>query len=135
MSEVQEGGCQCGHVRYQLFGQPLRVGVCYCSECQRHSGGAFSMNVIVRDNSFRIVAGEVKRFSRVADSGRSVECAFCPECGTRIFHVPQFLPGVVNVKAGTLDDPSKLAPTIEVFAKRKPAWLSIDVKESHQQQP
>jgi hypothetical protein len=131
----REGGCQCGHIRYRVTGQPLRVALCYCQECQRHSGSAFSMNMIVRDSDFEIVAGSVKRFSRAADSGRTVECAFCPECGTRILHLPEFAPGIVNVKAGTLDDASDLRPAVEVFAKRKPGWLSVaDLKESHQGQ-
>ena len=132
MRDLGSGGCQCGAVRYRSVGAPLRIGLCYCSECQRHSGSAFSMSVILPEQSFELTSGSLKRFVRKADSGRNVECAFCPECGTRIFHRPEFLPGMINLKPGTLDDPSGIAPTAEVFASRKPAWLSVaGIIESH----
>lgn len=133
--KARDGGCQCGQLRYRVSGEPLRIGICYCSECQHHSGSAFSLNMILRVGDFTITRGTVKRFSRTADSGRPVECAFCPDCGTRIFHVPSYLDNVVNVKPGTLDDASGLSPTIELFAARKPAWLSVSgLSESRQHQ-
>ena len=52
MAEFREGGCQCAKVRYRVDGQPVAVGVCHCTECQRQSGSAFGMSFIVPKESF-----------------------------------------------------------------------------------
>src|SRR5262245_65152510 len=113
MTEVREGGCQCARVRYRVEGEPVAVGVCHCTECQRQSGSAFGMSLIVRKEAFRLLQGELKTFTRTADSGSPVLCAFCPECGIRIYHEPRYMQGVLNIKPGTLDDTSFLRPTLQ----------------------
>jgi len=125
MAEEREGGCQCGFVRYRLEGEPLAVAVCHCVECQRQSGSAFGMSIVVRKEAFRLLHGTLKTFTRAGESGRAVACAFCPECGVRIYHEPRWLDGIFTVKPGTLDDTSFLRPTMEVWTKRKHAWLEF----------
>jgi hypothetical protein len=94
------------------------------------------MTLITKKADFALDSGELKTFSRSSDSGRTVVCAFCPECGTRIYHVPAYLEGVVNVKPGTLDDTSWLAPTIQVWTSSRQPWLSqLEQIPSHPQQP
>ncbi len=39
------GGCLCGHVRYSANADPVFVGVCHCTHCQRQTGTAFSVLV------------------------------------------------------------------------------------------
>ena len=125
MSDAREGGCQCGAIRYRVEGDPLSVGVCHCRECQRQTGSAFGMSFIVRKEQLQLLAGTPKTFTRSSDSGRPVVCAFCGECGTRIYHVPAWLEGVVNVKAGTFDDPSSVRPTVEIWTARKLPWVEM----------
>ena len=122
MAEV-EGGCQCGSVRYRVSGEPIGVVVCHCTECQRQSGSAFGMSMAVRSAAFRLIAGELDSFAVIADSGRAKTGAFCPRCGTRIYH--QTAPEVLSVKAGTLDDTSRLRPTAHYWTKRKQPWVTI----------
>src|SRR5262249_60405819 len=76
MNQPRQGGCQCGTVRYEVAGDPLMVVVCHCSDCQRQSGSAFGMSFIVPRGSFRLLRGEVKTFTRKADSGRAATCTF-----------------------------------------------------------
>src|SRR5574341_598946 len=108
MNSSTEGGCQCGKVRYRLEGEPLGLAVCHCSECQRQSGSAFGMSLAVASHSFRLLCGELKTFSVLCDSGRTKDCAFCPSCGTRIYH--RVIDAVLSIKPGTLDDTSWLLP-------------------------
>src|SRR3954471_23304716 len=119
------GGCQCGLVRYRIMGEPINVVACHCKECQRQSGSAFGMSMITRAQDFVLESGTLKEFERSSDSGRSLRCAFCPECGTRIYHVPGYLQGVVNVKPGTLDDTSWLKPTGHMWMRSAQTWLML----------
>jgi hypothetical protein len=93
-------------VRYRLEGEPLGLGVCHCTECQKQSGSAFGMSLVVPEDAFRLLSGELKSFSVVCDSGRTKQCAFCPECGTRIHH--RVFEAALSIKPGTLDDTSWL---------------------------
>ena len=120
----REGGCQCGRVRYRVTGDPLYLVACHCKECQRQSGSAFGMSLMVRAADFT-VQGELRMFERVADSGRTLRCFFCPECGTRIYHEPAYAAGVVNIKAGTLDETAGLEPQLHTWTDSKQGWVPI----------
>jgi len=123
MAESREGGCQCGGIRYAVPRDPVAIGICHCRECQRASGSAFGMSFVVARDDFRLLKGTLKKFTRSSDSGRQLDCLFCPDCGTRIYHLPRYADGIFNVRLGTLDDPSGLVPTREIWMSRKHAWL------------
>ena len=125
MSEAREGGCQCGAVRYRVAGEPLALAACHCTECQRQSGSAFGMSLVVKREDFEILSGELRSFTRSSDSGRPLHCHFCPGCGCRIYHDPAYMDGVVNVRAGTLDETAGLEPTVHVWTKSKQRWVLI----------
>src|SRR6267378_1258460 len=107
MTKPMTGGCQCGHIRYELSGDQFALAVCHCKECQRQSGSAFGMSLAVPPGAFKLRTGVLKTFEVTCDSGRTKRCAFCPECGTRIYHQTQ---NGMSLKAGTLDDTSWLKP-------------------------
>ena len=130
------GGCQCGAVRYEVVGEPRQVIVCHCRECQRQSGSAFGMTMVVDEAALRIVQGEPKLFTRKTDSGREILCGFRPQCGTRIYHKPQYRPGTISVKPGTLDDTSWLKPGTHLWTVRKQGWVRVpDDVVVHEKQP
>ncbi len=107
------GGCQCGSVRYVLTTEPIR-----------QSGSAFGMSMPVKKDGL-IVTGPTKQFVRIADSGGEVTGVFCPDCGTRIYHVPQPAQDVVSLKPGTLDDTSWLRPDTFIWMKSAQGWVPI----------
>jgi hypothetical protein len=134
MSE-KTGGCQCGLVRYRLSGEPLMINICHCAECQRQSGSAFGMSLMVPAHSL-VVEGLLKEFARTADSGRTLRCFFCPECGTRIYHQPAYAAGVVNLKPGTLDDRSWLRPSAHFWTSSRQPWVDLPAGvPQHERQP
>jgi len=130
------GGCQCGGIRYEATGAPLQVVACHCTACQRQSGSAFGMSMVVRQQDFRITRGEVKTYASKSDAGRAKLGAFCPDCGTRIYHQSELRQGNVSIKAGTLDDTSTLTPDIHIWTASKQPWDTIprDV-EAHEKNP
>jgi hypothetical protein len=105
--------------------EPKGLIACHCTECQRQSGSAFGMSLIVPREAFRMLSGEPRTFTRKGDSGLDVECAFCEGCGVRIYHQPSVMKTTVNVKPGTLDDTSGLDPLAHVWTSSKQAWVPI----------
>lgn len=47
MSVSREGGCACGAVRYRLASEPLFTHCCHCLNCQRQTGSAFVINLLI----------------------------------------------------------------------------------------
>ncbi len=112
------GGCQCGAVRYAISGTPVNLYICHCRECRKQSASAFGISLFVRREDFRLTKGETKRWSRATDSGRTLHCAFCPDCGSRLWH-ESAEDEIVSVKGGSLDQSLDLGEAIHVWTSRK----------------
>ena len=109
---------------------------CYCADCQRQSGSAFGMALVVGESDFRLLEGEVKTFSSQSEAGRAKLGAFCPRCGTRIYHKPEWRRGTVSVKPGTLDDTRSLKPDMHIWISSRQPWVVIpEGVEAHEKQP
>lgn len=50
--------------------------------------------------------------------------SFCPECGSGLFYRnAEVLPGVVEVQASTLEDPTALPPTFQIQTAEQQPWV------------
>jgi hypothetical protein len=108
---VRGGGCACGAVPYQVRGEPLKAGLCHCTDCRKETGSAFLAYADWPPDSFS-VTGIYATYA-----GRS----FCPTCGTRLFHVSD---KHAEICVGSLDDaPTDLTPSREGWIKRREHWL------------
>ena len=54
MAVPREGGCACGSVRYRLASEPLFVHCCHCLNCQRQTGSAFVVNVLIESDRVEV---------------------------------------------------------------------------------
>jgi hypothetical protein len=117
------GGCLCGAVRYELAREPTMAAVCHCTHCQRQSGAMFSTNLVVAEADYR-QTGETSVYEDRGDSGQPVYRHFCGRCGSPILSRVAVMPGVVMVKAGTLDDFSGIKPAIEVYTDHAADWVA-----------
>ena len=116
---LRTGGCQCGGVRYEIRREPLALFVCHCRECRRQSSSAFGISVIVRRADFRPTRGAVKRWPRAADSGRTIVCVFCPDCGSRVWDEVPGDEETLCIKGGSLDQPVDLSAAVHIWTTRK----------------
>ena len=71
------------------------------------------------------IQGTVKTFSKLGDSGKPILRYFCPECGSSIYDEPTARPGMINLNAGTLDDPSLVGPTLEIYCDSALPWVQL----------
>ena len=134
--QILEGGCQCGAIRYEVVGAPLRLVVCHCTDCQRQSSSAFGMTMVVNEDAFRLNKGALKTYASKSAAGRAKLGAFCPDCGTRIYHQTEWRKGKLSVKPGTLEDTSWLKPDMHLWTRNKQPWVIIpDGVEVFETQP
>ena len=113
---VRRGGCNCGRVRFELGGEPVRAGLCHCLTCRKETGAAF-MAFAVWDASRVSVTGDTRSWTAATDHRH-----FCPVCGSSLFATNDG-DGEVEVRLGALDDaPSGLAPGYELWTPRRERW-------------
>jgi hypothetical protein len=106
------GGCLCGAVRYETFGEPKLVELCHCADCRKASGGNAAHYGIWPSSQVQI------RGTVAVHAGRS----FCPCCGSHVVHVG---PHTVTVLLGTLDEaPNDLMPQRELWTIRREPWAA-----------
>jgi hypothetical protein len=117
------GHCLCGAVSYTSDADPVATAICHCDDCQRQSGSPFSLNVLIPEDELALT-GELKVFNTTgSESGEPRVRCVCPTCGSPIFTRLAEMPGLVALKAGTLDDRSWLEPEMEVWCDRKHGWM------------
>lgn len=121
--ETRTGHCLCGSISYRFDARSEAVVMCHCGDCQRHTGSAFSVNVLVARDSLRI-KGEPKSYQTTGtENGNLRDRLFCGDCGTPIFTVLHERPDLMIVKAGTLDVTTGLEPSAEVWRRRAQDWV------------
>ena len=123
---TQTGRCLCGKISYELTGDVIATAVCHCDHCQRQSGGAFSVNLIAMENQLA-VSGDLNTFEDRGENGDAVYVYrnFCGSCGSPIYSSMIEPAGLIALKAGTLDDKSGVAPTVEAWCEHKQPWVEL----------
>ena len=132
-TNMRTGGCQCGGVRYQCIAQPIELYFCHCKECRKQSASAFGISFIVPRTGFDLLSGTPRFWVRDTDSGRKLECAFCPSCGSRLWHQSSGTSETISVKGGSLDDPIDTSSAIHIWTSSK--LLSVAIPEDARQYP
>jgi hypothetical protein len=124
MTTRHEGGCHCGAVRYAFGEAPEFTFYCHCNDCQKTTGSPFSIELMLRDETFSIT-GELGTYVVEGDSGKPVTRSFCAKCGSGVYLECASDPGYVFVKVGTLDDASWVEPQMHIYTASKQPWLEL----------
>lgn len=119
------GSCLCGAVRYEVTGEPQRALNCCCKDCRKAGGGLFHYGIVIAEDDFKLLSGQLSAYETTADSGNKITRYFCPTCGSGIYNDPSVLPGIVVLRGGSVDEGALLPPTIELFAESKPEWIEV----------
>jgi hypothetical protein len=124
MSAPLEGGCACGAVRYRLTSEPLFVHCCHCLNCQRQTGSAFVINVLIEADRVELLSGEPQVVPVPRSGGKEQEIWRCPTCQIAVYSVYTYST-VWFVRAGTLDDPAAVEPDVHIFTRSKLPWVTL----------
>src|SRR5438874_3043872 len=113
-----EGGCACGAVRYRLTSTPLFTHCCHCLNCQRQTGSAFVINLLIEAGRVELPAGEPEPVDAPRDDGTSQRIFPCPTCQIAVYSEYGH-PAVRFVRAGTLDRPVDITPNVHIYTRSK----------------
>lgn len=118
---IHRGGCLCGAVRYTARGRLRDVVNCHCGQCRRFHGhfGAYTAAAL----SDLTIEGEADlKWFRSSDFARR---GFCQKCGSSLFwHA--LGEDHISIAAGTLDAPTGLRTTRNIFAAHAGDYYRLD---------
>ena len=120
----RSGSCACGAIRFNVAAEPLGTGACHCTNCQKLSGGGPNYVALLPKGVLEVTQGEPAIFIDSGDSGGTVERAFCADCGTPLWSVPEQAP-FITVKVGALDSSGDLGPSMHIYTSSAPAWHPV----------
>lgn len=121
-----EGGCACGGVRYRLNAAPMFVHCCHCSWCQRETGSAFALNALVESAEVELLCGQPELVDTPSASGKGQTIVRCPDCHVAVWsHYAGAGHAVAFVRVGTLHEPHRCPPDVNIFISTKLPWVVL----------
>ena len=118
------GRCACGAVRYRLASEPMFVNCCHCLNCQRQTGSAFVINLLIEADRIELLQGAPIAVEVPRDNGTAQTIYRCPDCRVAVWS-NYGLPAVMFVRAGTLDEPQQVEPDVHIFTRSKLPWVQL----------
>jgi hypothetical protein len=115
--------CRCGQLRASAAGDPVRVSVCHCLDCQKRSGSAFAAQARFTADAVTIT-GTSEHYAHSGANGVT-RFHFCTECGSEVFYRHDDAPETIAVPIGMFANPHAFTPTVQVYGNRKHPWVAI----------
>jgi len=126
MTDIHEGGCLCGSVRYRTIGEPMLATVCHCTFCQRRTGSAFSEPALFKLEQVEFLGGPLTTYEHRSDeTHRWLRLEFCPRWGTTVSWTVERRPGTRGIAGGTFHDPTWLQITRHIWTRSAQPWTVI----------
>jgi len=119
-----EGSCHCGQTAWTAEIPEATHILCHCSACKVLGGGEFTLNQIIPKDNLKVTKGTLSKYVYKGDSGKSVECFFCPTCTSHAYHHQEVMgPDTIVVRTALLKGSDKWGkPAAEIFGKEKWSW-------------
>lgn len=117
--------CHCTKLRLVCSGEPVKVSLCHCLDCQRRTGSLFSVAAFFHREAVEQEPGPTRIFRRNSASGFDVSFHHCAECGSNVWWEPDRMPHLVGVAAGAFADPWFRMPEQAVWARDRHVWLTL----------
>ena len=128
--------CHCGALHIRCLGEPIKVSLCHCVDCQRRTGSLFSVAAFWPRDSVTMDRSNLHEYRRDSASGFPVSFFHCPHCGSNLWWEPARMPQWIGVAVGAFADPAFPMPEQAVWSTEKHAWLRLpDSIPSHPRNP
>ncbi|EME40114.1 hypothetical protein DOTSEDRAFT_28029 [Dothistroma septosporum NZE10] len=125
MSTQIHGGCNCGQHKFTIP-SPTEMNLCHCIDCCKWAGAFHSAHLMMSTSVIKSEGPTPKTYTVKADSGNTMERAWCNNCGAGIW-IRQIEeegkePERTNLKAGLFERQEVCGPTMENWMKNMMPW-------------
>ena len=74
---------------------------------------------------FNFTSGKPTFHTTQGDSGKDINCGFCPKCSTQVATTLAKRPGIFAVAIGSLDNPAAFKPQMNFYTAHALPWVVI----------
>lgn len=119
------GGCRCGTIRYDIALDVLPlVYACHCRDCQTFSGSAFALHAMLPEDLLALDQ-EAHCFRGDEVEQMPSEHLGCARCMTRIANRNSAVPGMIILRAGTMERSDEIVPVAHIWTRRAQPWVAL----------
>lgn len=120
MTELHQGSCLCGEIKFEIEGDFEGLYLCHCKFCQKDTGSAHASNAFSSKAKVRWLTSTQKIQSFHLDNTRHKK-SFCLNCGSALpsLHRDGTL---LVVPVGSLDSKLEIKPTAHIFYSSRASW-------------
>jgi hypothetical protein len=102
------------------------------------SGGTYTLNQIIPKEDLKVTKGNLKAYTYHGDSGKAVNCYYCPsmssnfliyiqlltqlDCTSHAYHHQEVMGDKVVVRTGLLGSAKDMKPAAEIYGKARYGW-------------
>lgn len=102
----QQGGCQCGAVRFTTTDNPVRAMACHCTSCKLRTGSPYGVGVYFNESDVTMNDAQLGTYQYESDTtGRWIRNEFCIKCGSTVSWTLEMRPGLRAIAGGAFDNP------------------------------
>ncbi|MDX1283217.1 GFA family protein [Shewanella colwelliana] len=120
-TNLLQGGCLCGALRYQVSAMPFDSDYCHCSQCQKSSGAVAVSWMDFNVEQITWLKGAPTEYA----SSTTIRRGFCNQCGTSISYRSTDYPNYYTLTIASLDEPNRVPPKYHIYTDNQVAWLKI----------
>jgi hypothetical protein len=118
-----DGECHCGRIKFRAEIDLEQVEICHCTDCQTLSGSAYRTIAIAEANSFELLCGKPKLYTKTVEDGSQRLQAFCGDCGSPLYSAPpEGEKGYLGIRAGAINQRDQLVPKKQCWARSAQPW-------------
>ena len=121
-TDLLQGGCLCGAIRYQINGLPFDADHCHCSQCRKSAGAVVMSWMDFHGEQVQWLQGKVTEFA----SSNDIRRGFCQQCGCSLTYRHINYPEFTTLSIASLDQPNRVQPNYHIYTNEQVSWLSID---------
>lgn len=118
------GSCLCGGVQFEIDGELEPIQICHCIQCRKAQGSAIVTNTPVQESNFRLIRGG--ELIGAFESSPGKQRCFCKNCGSPVYSKTEKVPGVLRIRAGTLDGDLNTKPVAHFYMDYKANWFEVN---------
>ncbi|KAF2089832.1 hypothetical protein K490DRAFT_54271 [Saccharata proteae CBS 121410] len=127
MAQAYHGQCLCGETQWQVQLEPDQAKhiLCHCDTCKALSGAPYTLNQIIPRKALHFTSGgtSLKKYTYYGESGKAVDCFYCPNCTSHPYHHQHVMgEDTIVVRTGLLKEGRSFKPAAEIFGKAKLDW-------------
>ena len=100
------------------------IHCCHCLNCQRQTGSAFVINLLIEADRLEVLAGTPQPIDTPRDDGAVQRIFRCQHCQVAVFS-EYGRSELRYVRGGTIDDPIDITPDVHIYMRSKVEWVTV----------